>query len=194
MDTLTGKVAIVGVDESDEIGVVPQKTALQLHAEAAQNALADAGIEKDEVDGLFTAGLSTIELGEYLGIRPTYTDGTNVGGSSFVIHIGHAVNAIANGLCRVALISHGQSGRSRQSGPPPDLYGQNVAQFEEPVGTAASAGRLRDGLRAPHAPLRHDARATGRDRGRDAQVGVTEPKGADARSADHRRRAGEPLD
>ena len=140
MDALTGKVAIVGVDESDEIGVVPHKTALQLHAEAAQNALADAGIEKDEVDGLFTAGLSTIELGEYLGIRPTYTDGTNVGGSSFVIHIGHAVSAIANGLCRVALISHGQSGRSRQSGPPPDLYGQNVAQFEEPWGLPRPLG------------------------------------------------------
>ena len=140
MGALTGKVAVVGVAESDEIGVLPHKTALQLHAEAAQNALADAGIEPSEVDGLFAAGLSTIELAEYLGIQPTYTDGTNVGGSSFVIHIGHAVSAIANGLCRVALISHGQSGRSRQTGAAPDLYGRNAAQFEEPWGLPRPLG------------------------------------------------------
>ena len=40
---------------------------------------------------LFTAGVSTLELGEYLGIEPRYTDGTTVGGSSFVIHVAHAV-------------------------------------------------------------------------------------------------------
>src|SRR5919197_2978311 len=133
MADLSGKVAVAGVDESDELGVVPHKTALQLHAEAARNALADAGIDKREVDGLFTAGISTTELGEYLGIRPTYTDGTSVGGSSFVIHLGHAVTAIANGLCRVALISHGESGRSRVGvGPRAGLYGTNAAQFETP--------------------------------------------------------------
>ncbi len=137
---LSGKVAIVGVDESDEIGILPHKSALQLHAEAARNALADAGIDKSEVDGLFTAGLSTIELGEYLGIRPVYTDSTSVGGSSFVIHLGHAVTAIANGLCRVALISHGQSGRSRVGQLPSSLYGVNHAQFEVPFGLPMPLG------------------------------------------------------
>ena len=39
------KAAIVGTDESDEIGIVPGKSTLQLHAEAARNALADAGID-----------------------------------------------------------------------------------------------------------------------------------------------------
>lgn len=131
---------IAGVDESDAIGVLPHKTALQLHAEASRNALADAGIEKGEVDGLFTAGLTTTELGEYLGIRPTYTDGTSVGGSSFVIHLGHAAAAIAAGLCRVALISHGQSGRSRVGAPTAPLYGVNQAQFEAPWGLPSPVG------------------------------------------------------
>lgn len=140
MHPLSGKVAIVGVDESDEIGILPHKTALQLHAEAARNALADAGIDKSEVDGLFTAGLSTIELGEYLGIRPVYTDSTSVGGSSFVIHLGHAVTAIAQGLCRVALISHGQSGRSGVGQPPSSLYGVNHVQFEVPFGLPMPLG------------------------------------------------------
>lgn len=135
-----GTAVVVGVAESDDIGVLPQKTALQLHAEATQNALGDAGIALDEVDGLFTAGISTIELGEYLGVQPIYTDGTNVGGSSFVIHIGHAATAIASGLCGVAVISHGQSGRSRRSGPPPDLYGQNAVQFEDPWGMPRPLG------------------------------------------------------
>ncbi len=72
------------------MGVVPHKPALQLHAEASQNALAEAGLSKNHVDGLFTAGLTTSELGEYLGIAPRYTDGTHVGGASFVVHLGHA--------------------------------------------------------------------------------------------------------
>jgi 3-oxoacyl-[acyl-carrier-protein] synthase III len=55
--TLYKKAAIVGVAESDEIGVVPDKSALQLHAEAARNALEDAGIDKSEVDAIFTAGV-----------------------------------------------------------------------------------------------------------------------------------------
>ncbi len=55
MNHLSGSVAIVGVAESDEIGKVPHKSALQHHAEAAYNALEDAGLSKHDVDGLFTA-------------------------------------------------------------------------------------------------------------------------------------------
>lgn len=116
MGSLTRKVAIVGVDESDAIGRLGNKTSLQLHAEAATNALNDAGIAKTEVDGLFTAGpYSTLVVGEYLGITPTYTDSTSVGGSSFVIHIEHAAAAIAAGLCEVVLITHGEAGYSNRN-------------------------------------------------------------------------------
>jgi hypothetical protein len=69
-------VAVVGVAESDEIGHVPAKSALQHHAEAAFNALDDAGLTKQEVDGLFTARFSTLTTGEYMGIRPRYSDST----------------------------------------------------------------------------------------------------------------------
>lgn len=133
-----GKVAIVGVDESDEIGIVPHKSPLQLHAEAARNALADAGIDKSEVDAVFTAGAGwhpSLLLAEYLGIQPTYTDSTSVGGSSFVIHVEHAAAAIAQGLVKVALITHGQSGHSmRQRGGarfPADPWSPQE-QFESP--------------------------------------------------------------
>ena len=55
--TLKNKVAIVGADETDEIGIVPNMTPIMMHAQAARNALRDAGIDKSEVDGVFTAGV-----------------------------------------------------------------------------------------------------------------------------------------
>ena len=141
MKHLSGKVAIVGVAESDSIGKVPDKPAIQLHAEAARNALAEAGLKKTDVNGLFTAGVSPLETGEYLGIEPRHTDGTSVGGSSFLIHVGHAVTAIANGLCDVALITHGESGRSRVGALPRAVGPDSLrAQFESPFGIPMPVG------------------------------------------------------
>jgi acetyl-CoA acetyltransferase len=137
MKDLARTVAIVGAAESDELGVVPTKSALQHHAEAASNALADAGLTARDVDGLFTAGLSTLTTGEYLGIRPHYTDSTSIGGSSFVVHIAHALAAINAGFCEVALITHGQTGRSarvRSGGGGLDAAGGPNAEFEWPYG------------------------------------------------------------
>src|ERR671932_1094284 len=140
-DPLSGQVAIVLVAESDAIGLGPEKSAIQLHAEAALNALDEAGLGLSDVDGVFTAGVSTLEVGEYLGIVPRYTDNTSVGGSSFGIHVGHAATAIAAGLCNVALISHGQSGRSRIGMPPRAETSQMMqGQFEEPFGIPRPAG------------------------------------------------------
>ena len=130
---ISGTAAIVGVAESDEIGRTPDKGPLELHAEAGRNALADAGIDKSEVDGVFTAGYSTYDVAEYMGIQPHFTDSTSVGGSSFVIHIAHAIAAIQAGYCEVALITHGQAGRSdraRAGGNP----GLPSAQYETPFG------------------------------------------------------------
>lgn len=138
MRDLARAVAIVGVAESDEIGVVPGKSALQHHAEAAYNALADAGLTVRDVDGLFTAGYSTLATGEYLGIRPRFTDSTSIGGSSFVVHVGHALAAIHAGFCEVALITHGQTGRSARvradDGGGFERAGLPAAEFEAPYG------------------------------------------------------------
>jgi acetyl-CoA acetyltransferase len=114
--TLSKQVALVGVDESDEIGICEGKTVLALHAEAARNALKDAGLTLRDVDFLGTAGPSVMQLAEYLGIQPSYMDGTSVGGSSFVIQVQHAAAAINSGLCSVALITHGEMGYSARRG------------------------------------------------------------------------------
>ncbi len=140
-NSIANKVAIVGVAESDQIGRVPDKPAIMLHAEAARNALNEAGLTMQDVDGLFTAGISTLELGEYLGIEPHFTDGTSVGGSSFVIHLAHAALAIANGWINVALITHGESGRSRVGMPGRVLTPDSLSgQFEVPYGIPQPVG------------------------------------------------------
>jgi acetyl-CoA acetyltransferase len=126
-------IAIVGVAESDEMGTVPNKSSLQHHAEAAYNALEDAGLSKSEVNGLFTAGFSTLATAEYLGIQPGFTDNTSVGGSSFVIHVAHAAAAIRAGYCDTVLITHGQAGRSTRARVPVDPN-LPVAQYEAPYG------------------------------------------------------------
>jgi acetyl-CoA acetyltransferase len=105
-------VAIVGVGEADELGVVPDKSAVQLHAEAAANALAHANLALSDVDALFTCGidfLPTLIVAEYLGIRPRYSSSNSIGGSSFVAHVHEAVLAIEAGECEVALITHGET-------------------------------------------------------------------------------------
>ncbi|MEX2246980.1 MAG: thiolase [Dehalococcoidia bacterium] len=135
--------AIAGASETDAVGVLPDRSAIQLHAEAALNALADAGISKDDVDGVLCAGQSPVAVAEYLGIVPTYLDGTSVGGCSYMIHVRHAAAAIQAGLCRTALITHGESGRSRVGmggwgGSRQTLMGQ----FEEPYGVAGPPTRF----------------------------------------------------
>ena len=113
MRELSNSVCIVGVDESDEIGTLPNTSQLSLHLQATDNAVRDAGLKVSDVDGIFTAGQhSPALLGEALGITPRYVDGTSVGGCSFIMMVGHAVAALHHGLCDVALISHGESGRS----------------------------------------------------------------------------------
>ena len=126
-------IAIVGVAESDEMGTVPNKSSLQHHAEAAWNALDDAGLSKGDINGLLTAGFSTLATAEYLGIQPGFTDNTSVGGSSFVIHIAHAAAAIRAGYCDTVLITHGQAGRSTRARIPADPN-LPVAQYEAPYG------------------------------------------------------------
>jgi len=94
------------------------KTIAQLHAESAAGALRDAGLTKNDVDGYFCAGdapgLGGLALAEYMGLKLRHIDSTEMGGSSYVAHVGHAAQAIAAGKCSVALIT--LAGRPRAEG------------------------------------------------------------------------------
>ena len=132
-NNLSRVAAIIGVDESDQLGHVPDKSSLQHHAEAADNALRDAGLTLDDVDALFCAGIGSTTVAEYLGIVPTYTDNTSIGGSSFLAHVEHAMAAIHAGLIDVALITHGEAGRSTRARAGRDAT-RPGSQYEAPYG------------------------------------------------------------
>ena len=134
MKELSNAACIVGVDESDEIGTLPGKSQLTLHVEAIHNAVRDAGLRVSDIDGVFTAGQhSPATIAEAIGVRPRYVDGTTVGGCSFIIMVGHALLALHHRLCDVAVISHGESGRSGVGvSPRRDLA--IPGQFEMPYG------------------------------------------------------------
>ncbi|HWF75703.1 MAG TPA: hypothetical protein VN694_00880 [Caulobacteraceae bacterium] len=130
-------VAVVGAAETTEMGRIPNMSVIQLHADAALNALADAGLKPSDIDGVACAGASPTELAYYLGITPTYADGTSVGGCSFMLHVRHAAAAINEGLCKTVLITHGESGRSRVGAGGFRGGGGNSSlpgQFEAPYG------------------------------------------------------------
>ena len=131
------QVAIVGAAETTKLGLIPDKSDLDLHADAALNTLADAGLKTKDIDGVATAGEWPTGVAHYLGITPKWIDGTQVGGCSFMIHVRHAVAAIAHGYCDTVLITHGESGRSgvgRGGGFRGGAGGGLAGQFEMPYG------------------------------------------------------------
>lgn len=123
-------VSIVGASSSvdqDDAGLTPAAHA----AQASVLALAQAGLTPRDVDGVLSASayhyLPTLTLAEHLGISPTFSDSTNVGGCSFIAHLQHAGAAIDAGLCDVALIAYASTqgtdvGRSLRSMSEPLVY------------------------------------------------------------------------
>jgi acetyl-CoA C-acetyltransferase len=127
--SFSDQIAIAGVHEY-ESRWAPDKTSFQIMGECTRDALADAGLGLEEVDGLFGASMTMgamgiVQLCEYLNIKPRYLDGTNIGGSSFVSHVAHAAAAIHAGLCEVALI----------------VYGSTAASDAMAIGTGNASGR-----------------------------------------------------
>ena len=134
------RICIAGIAES-ECGHLPDRTALQLHQQAARAALEDAGLQRNDVDGVFSCGedwMHPMLLAEYLGLQPTYVDSTQVGGASWELFVGHAVGALQAGLCRVALLVYGSTARSdvrrpRRAGDVP-VAPRGPAQYEGAYG------------------------------------------------------------
>lgn len=119
----------------------------QLHAEVAAGALADAGLTMADVDGYFCGGdvagweapgVGPFSIVEYLGLNLRHLDTTESWGSAYINHVAHAVQAIADGKCRVALIT--QAGRPRADRMTPEKMHQEQKQtapeapFELPYG------------------------------------------------------------
>ena len=138
----SGKIAIVGVGESD-IGKVPGMTGLGLNAQAAKRALDDAGLKVSDIDGVLTAYSFTepyFMLGsvlcEYLGLKPRYNASVVVGGGSPAVMLKHAAEAILAGSADTILVCAGENratGQSRDSAISA-LLAVGHPYFEQPYG------------------------------------------------------------
>ena len=143
--SIRGKAYIAGAYEHPTRHAVDKSTA-QLHAEVAKGALEDAGLTKDDVDAYYCAGdapgLGGLSMVEYMGLQVQHIDTTETGGSSYVVHIGHAAAAIAAGKCNVALIT--LAGRPKAegmaTGTKPRAWGMDApdASFEFPFGSTVT--------------------------------------------------------
>jgi len=115
--SIKGKAYIAGAFEHPT-RKAEDKSVAQLHAEVAKGALEDAGLTKNDVDGYFCAGdapgLGPLSMADYMGLKLRHVDTTDTGGSSYVIHVAHAAEAIALGKCSIALIT--LAGRPRSEG------------------------------------------------------------------------------
>jgi len=147
VDSIRGKVAIVGAADT-EVGKVPHLSATALCVEAARRAMENAGITKDQIDGLVTCN-SMAEpymyhaevIAEYLQIFPRYCISANAGGGTTMTSIQHAATAIASGVCETVLVSLGDSLRSgltrEQSKKMQSSTGH--PEFETPYGATVPA-------------------------------------------------------
>lgn len=113
--TISGTAAIVGAAQLDTYRT-QGRSPVGVMSVAVVRALTDAGLGLEDVDGLFTSSsyyaMPSLTLGEYLGVHPTYSDTTSVGGCAFVAQLGHAAAAIQAGLCSVAVVAYGSTQRS----------------------------------------------------------------------------------
>ena len=137
--TLRARAALVGVaDIASPTGMLDQH-GRALETAMIRAALDDAGLTLADVDGIAAAGMPT-GLAEYLGVRPTYLDGTMVGGSSYELHVEHAAAAIAAGLCDVvvgvyASTPRGDRARGNDGGGFRGMPGPNpMLEWEMPYG------------------------------------------------------------
>jgi acetyl-CoA C-acetyltransferase len=140
---MTSRAFVAGIYEYPHRDA-PGTSVYAIKAQCAARALEDAGLSWTDVDGLYDAGeaeaaLPGIGLAEYLGFSPEVVDTTNVGGSSYELHVAHAVRDIRAGKVNVALITYGSLLRQAMRGAGglvTDLAGPTspVSELERPYG------------------------------------------------------------
>ena len=116
--TISGRTAVAGVGVTT-FGRLAGRSAWSLQAEAVRNALADAGLTKDDVDGLLTEPqfgepllLHGHVLGRMLGLKTNYLSTKSIGGATAISLVQEAAMAIDNGLCEVAVCVFGDNAKT----------------------------------------------------------------------------------
>ena len=137
--SLRGKAAIIGFAELPTRRDYPGRSMEGLCAEAAALAIADAGLTKDDIDGLVVEGQTATPalMADYLKLRPSYATGVSMQGASGATAVVAAAAALNAGLCTNVLIVIGAT----RGTPGAPTSGASIrSEFEAPFGPALGAG------------------------------------------------------
>ena len=145
--SIRGQTAIVGFAETPTLRNYGERDTLGLMAEASRGAILDAGLRKEDIDGVICPyTIQSLELCEGLGITPRYTLGMTVHGASGAASIVTAATAVHTGLANYVLCVFGESrpqsssrlagaAGARGGGGPASL----VTEWEAPYGNVIAA-------------------------------------------------------
>lgn len=103
--SLRARAAIVGIGELPSVRIYPARITNSLLTEAARLAIADAGLRKEDIGGVITRGTDvvSIDLVEYMGLRPVISEGITQHGASGAQSVAVAASAINAGLANYVL-------------------------------------------------------------------------------------------
>ena len=144
---LRGKVAVVGAFDT-EVGKLSGVTPTELCVQAALGAIADAGISKEQVDGLVTCNsmaqpimYHAEAIAEYLQIFPRYCFAAAAGGGTTFSVIHHAASAIVTGMADVVVVAMADCMRTGLSREQSLVVQASTGhpQFEQPYGPTVPA-------------------------------------------------------
>jgi acetyl-CoA acetyltransferase len=138
--------AIAGIGET-RLGRIAGRTALQLQAEAARAAIADAGLRFEDIDGVVALPMRTqpsmmpaAAIAHYLGIVPSHLATLDLAGASGVAMVQEAAQALQAGACRHVLCVSGQNMLSHRS-------------RDDAIRQMAEAGAAHPQFEVPYGPL-----------------------------------------
>ena len=148
---LSGAAAVVGIAETDYVRGSP-RTPLEMMLTTAHEAIADAGLDRRDVDGLIPPpGYTTFEeLAANLGLADVrYAATVHLGGASSTATLQQAALAIASGVAEVVLAVVGWKGygavrardgvRPNRRGHAANSMSETIEDFYRPYGVSAPA-------------------------------------------------------
>jgi acetyl-CoA acetyltransferase len=152
-----GQAALVGVADYESVRTFtgPPQFSLEQWADLSARALADAGIDSHDVNGLVCMGdtgesslYQPATIAEYCGWSVEFAERVDLGGASAVAAVWRAAAAIELGICDVVVVTCTNRPRPVLAGSPQEptrsvntsssIYGSPQAEFEIPYGDVST--------------------------------------------------------
>ena len=117
MESLKDKAAIVGVGYTPQ-GKVPGRSSLSFHVEAARNAISDAGLKVQDIDGLLIQptmadpSVTAALVAQHLGVHVRLLAALDTFGASAGCQAQFAAMAVVHGLANYVVCTYGENARS----------------------------------------------------------------------------------